>query len=204
MATIRREGIRNSARKLFAVAGPIRVGALMKVIEGAAEGRALKAKQREAQPRPSSQNETRQLNRSAMKPLPEPPGQLLPSGLWQRWQSAFDRVAGPCALAISAYAAGMNNDSETPSRARQREQKLPLGEAPDRTVSVLQSNKAANNQLGLRLSVAQDSGDRRTQSVDPQEERACQAQGPCRCSRTRAARRETGVYTTCRSAWFNT
>jgi hypothetical protein len=50
---------------------------------------------------------------------------------------ARDRVSGPCALAMRPKAAGINIDSETPSRARHASRNAPLGESPERAVKTL-------------------------------------------------------------------
>src|SRR5713226_1144807 len=87
---------------------------------------------------PRIQNEARQCSRSATNPLSEPP--TATPIIWRVAKTAIarERVSGPWAAAISAYAAGMNMDSETPSSPRHTKRKAPFGENPDRTVKVLQ------------------------------------------------------------------
>src|SRR5258708_30041210 len=82
---------------------------------------------------PSSQNETRQSNFWAMNALVDPPIATPMSWLVPKSAIARERVRGPCAAAMSAYPAGMKNDSEIPRRALQPSRNGPFGDRPDST-----------------------------------------------------------------------
>ena len=80
---------------------------------------------------PRIKNDARQLDRSAIHALNEPPTDTPANWLVPKIAIARERVRGECAAAIRPYAAGMKNDSETPSSARHTSRTTPFGDIPE-------------------------------------------------------------------------